>query len=98
MPTQADGEAAVPTGFRSKARSTLDGHYMGKGIERRLYEHLISDLRKLSLHSVIGAIALPNAANVALHERMDYEKVAHLKEVGRKLNQWIDVGYWELML
>ena len=86
--------------YRFSVESTvyIDGHYTGKGIGRRLYEHLISDLRKLSLHNAIGVIALPNAPSVALHERMDYEKVAHLKEVGRKLNQWIDVGYWELML
>jgi phosphinothricin acetyltransferase len=35
---------------------------------------------------------------VALHERMGFEKVAHLKEVGRKFDRWIDVGYWQCML
>ncbi len=26
-----------------------------------------------------------------------FEKVAHFKEVGRKFDRWIDVGYWEVI-
>lgn len=76
----------------------LAPHFTGQGIGRRLYEALISDLRSHSLHSVIAGIALPNPTSVALHEKMGFEKVGHLKEVGWKFNQWIDVGYWELIL
>jgi phosphinothricin acetyltransferase len=47
---------------------------------------------------VIGGIALPNEASVALHERMGFEKVAHFREVGLKFGQWIDVGYWQRKL
>jgi phosphinothricin acetyltransferase len=59
---------------------------------------LISELCTLGIHSVIGGIALPNPASVALHEKLGFEKVAHFKEVGRKFDQWIDVGYWELII
>jgi L-amino acid N-acyltransferase YncA len=76
----------------------LAPQFTGRGYGRQLYEDLISDLRSLSLHSVIAVIALPNSASVALHEKMGFEKVAHLKEVGWKFNQWVDVGYWELIL
>jgi phosphinothricin acetyltransferase len=71
---------------------------IGKGAGRILYEDLISKLRNLSLHTVIGGIALPNESSVALHERLGFLKVAHFKEVGWKFDQWIDVGYWELIL
>ncbi len=47
---------------------------------------------------VVGVIALPNDASVALHEKFGLSKVAHLKEVGFKLGRWIDVGYWERIL
>jgi phosphinothricin acetyltransferase len=47
---------------------------------------------------VIACIALPNAASIALHERIGFEKVAHFKEVGRKFDRWIDVGFWERLL
>jgi phosphinothricin acetyltransferase len=29
---------------------------------------------------------------------MGFEKVAHFKDVGRKFERWVDVGYWELVL
>ncbi len=35
---------------------------------------------------------------IALHEKLGFTKVGHLKEVGRKFDQWIDVGYWQKVL
>jgi L-amino acid N-acyltransferase YncA len=29
---------------------------------------------------------------------MGMSKVAHLREVGQKFGEWVDVGYWELIL
>jgi phosphinothricin acetyltransferase len=52
----------------------------------------------MNIHSVLAGIALPNAASVRLCEKFGFAKVAQLKEVGFKLNQWVDVGYWELIL
>lgn len=68
----------------------------GKGIGTLLYLELITQLRAMDFHAIIGGIALPNAASVALHEKLGFEKVAHYREVGFKFNQWIDVGYWQL--
>lgn len=76
----------------------LSKESVGQGIGTRLYAALLDRLRSLSFHSVIGGIALPNPASVALHEKMGFAKVAHFKEVGWKMNRWIDVGYWELIL
>ena len=70
----------------------------GRGLGTRLYTALIAELKRRSYHSIIGGVALPNAASVALHEKMGFKKVAHFKEVGWKFKQWIDVGYWELIL
>jgi phosphinothricin acetyltransferase len=64
----------------------------------KLYQALVGDLRGRSMHSLIGGIALPNAASVALHEKFGFRKVAHFEQVGWKFKQWIDVGYWELIL
>jgi phosphinothricin acetyltransferase len=63
-----------------------------------LYRALIDELRKREIRAVIGGIAQPNAASVALHESLGFEKVAHFKQVGRKFEKWVDVGYWELVL
>ena len=70
----------------------------GKGIGSQLYASLFALLKERDVHTVIGGIALPNAGSVALHEKMGFVKVAHFEQVGKKFDQWIDVGYWQLML
>ncbi len=70
----------------------------GRGLGTRLYEALIEALRLRPVHCVIAGASLPNPASVALHEKLGFEKIAQFKEVGWKLDRWIDVGYWELIL
>lgn len=76
----------------------LSSKHLGKGIGTKLKKALIHELKEQAIHSVICGIALPNPASIALCEKLDFEKVAHFKEVGYKLDQWVDVGYWELIL
>jgi phosphinothricin acetyltransferase len=76
----------------------ISAEHAGKGIGTQLYRTLLDDLQQRGTTVVIGGVALPNAASVALHERMGFEKVAHFKKVGRKFDTWIDVGYWEYMM
>ena len=86
--------------YRFSVESTvyLDPAHTGRGLGTSLYAALFAALRDKGMHVVIGGIALPNAASVALHERLGLEKVAHFKEVGFKFERWIDVGYWQLKL
>lgn len=72
--------------------------HAGRGVGRALYTALFARLRALGIHTVIGGIALPNEASVALHERMGFTQVARFHEVGFKLGRRIDVGYWQLLL
>ena len=76
----------------------LAPEHCGSGIGRALYTELLAKLRSQNVHAALGGIALPNVASVTLHEKFGFTKVAHLREVGFKLNRWIDVGYWELIL
>jgi len=69
-----------------------------RGWGTRLYEALFATLRERSVHVAIGGIALPNAASVAIHEKFGMQKVAHFHQVGYKFGQWIDVGYWQVLL
>jgi L-amino acid N-acyltransferase YncA len=71
---------------------------IGRGIGTELYQALLTHLKALGLHVAIGGIALPNAASVALHEKLGFRRVAQFSEVGFKFGKWIDVGYWELIL
>jgi phosphinothricin acetyltransferase len=70
----------------------------GKGIGRLLYTALIKRLSEQGYHLVIGGIALPNPASVALHEALGFQKVAEFRDVGFKFGRWVDVGYWQMML
>lgn len=69
-----------------------------QGIGRQLYAALLNALRARGIQVVLGGIAQPNPGSVALHEHAGFRKVAHFSRVGRKFDQWIDVGYWELQL
>ncbi len=69
-----------------------------QGIGSRLYEALIAELRRCGAHCVVGGIALPNPASIALHEKFGFRKIGQFHEVGWKFGAWVDVGYWELLL
>ena len=76
----------------------LEPGFVGQGWGSRLYEVLLARLKEKGVHSVIGGVALPNAASVALHEKFGMQKVAHFNEVGFKFGKWVDVGYWQITL
>ena len=106
---EADGAIAGyayarPWQTRSAYRFTVEStvylahESTGRGIGSELYAVLLADLRARRLHCAVGGIALPNDASVALHEKLGFEKIAHFKEVGWKFGQWVDVGYWQLLL
>jgi len=69
-----------------------------KGIGEKLYRELVVLMRQYGFHSALGCLALPNEPSVALHEKLGFTKVAHMKEAGRKFEQWVDVGFWEMIL
>jgi L-amino acid N-acyltransferase YncA len=70
----------------------------GRGLGTALYRELLDELRKQGVHSVVGGIALPNAASITLHEKLGFKKIGEFVEIGRKFDRWVDVGYWELIL
>jgi len=70
----------------------------GKGLGTQLYQALFSELKQKSIHSVLGGITLPNPASIALHEKLGMTNVAHFHQIGRKFDQWLDTGYWQITL
>jgi phosphinothricin acetyltransferase len=70
----------------------------GRKLGLAIYRHLLDALRERGMQTVIGGVAQPNAASVALHEKLGFKKVAHFERVGWKQARWIDVGYWQLQL
>ncbi|APZ43568.1 arsinothricin resistance N-acetyltransferase ArsN1 family B [Acidihalobacter ferrooxydans] len=70
----------------------------GRGLGTALYRALFRELELRGIHTAIGCIALPNPASVALHEKLGMRKIGHFAEVGYKFGQWLDVGYWQIIL
>ena len=88
------------TAYRYSAETTVYIKFdsMAKGLGTILYEELIKQMEALSYQTLVGGIALPNNGSIALHEKLNFKKVAHFQKIGYKLNQWVDVGYWQLLL
>jgi L-amino acid N-acyltransferase YncA len=70
----------------------------GKGVGSKLYTALIATLRAQGFRSAFAGITLPNAASVGLHESVGFTSLGVYKDVGFKLGQWHDVGWWRLGL
>ncbi|HYE63200.1 MAG TPA: GNAT family N-acetyltransferase [Phycisphaerales bacterium] len=69
-----------------------------RGVGRALYAALINDCKARRLHTLVAGIALPNEGSVKLHEACGFTHTGTFREVGRKFDQWHDVGFWQLML
>ncbi len=73
------------------------GH-LGQGIGRALYAELFERLRAQRFRMAYAGITLPNPASVALHESLGFVQVGTMREVGWKLGEWRDVGWFQLEL
>jgi phosphinothricin acetyltransferase len=69
----------------------------GRGLGPRSYGALIEDLAGKGFHS-LAAASPAQRPSVALHERMGFTKVGHLREMGWKQDGWRDVGWWQKLL
>jgi L-amino acid N-acyltransferase YncA len=68
----------------------------GKGLGTQLYSELLDVLsQRGDLHRAFAGIALPNAASVALHQKLGFTPIGTYHEVGQKFGRWIDVAWWE---
>ena len=69
-----------------------------RGIGRALYAGLFPLAAAQGYAAAYAGITLPNAASVALHERVGFVAVGVYQAVGFKLGAWHDIGWWALEL
>lgn len=95
---------AAPWKSRSAYRHSVEAaiylkkEATGRGTGSTLYRELLRELGQSGVHCVVGGVALPNEASVALHEKLGFRKVAEFPEIGKKHGRWVDVAYWQLIL
>ena len=75
----------------------LDREETGKGYGAQLLGHLLKNMDKDNVHTLIASICISNENSIRLHEKFGFKQVSHLKEVGRKFGHWHDVGHWQLI-
>jgi L-amino acid N-acyltransferase YncA len=96
--------ASSPFRARPAYRWTVEtGIYLaaeacGRGIGRALLTKLSGLLERQGYVAAIGAIALPNEASVALHEKLGFFHTGTYRQVGFKFGEWLDVGLWQKAL
>ena len=87
---------ASSSAFRSRRsyRWTVEtGVYLapegqGRGLGRMLMERMLELLMRQGFTAVVAGITLPNAASVALHEKLGFTPAATYRETGFKLGEW----------
>ena len=73
----------------------LASEAQGRGLGRELLSRLIELLVTQGYVTAIAAIALPNPASIALHERLGFVPAGTYRGVGFKFDQWTDVSLWQ---
>jgi phosphinothricin acetyltransferase len=67
----------------------------GKGFGKSLYSALVESAQLNGFREIIGVVALPNPASLALHRTLGFEEVGVLRGVGYKFGRYIDISIWQ---
>lgn len=106
----ADGEQICGYAYASRHRERpayqwsvdvsvyIHAAWRRQGIGHALYTSLFAILRAQGFVNVCAGIALPNPGSVRLHEAMGMQPIGVYRQVGFKLGDWHDVGWWQGML
>ncbi|WP_395330637.1 N-acetyltransferase family protein [Novosphingobium sp. BL-8H] len=70
----------------------------GNGIGKALMLALIERARASGKHVMVAGIEAGNTASIALHEKLGFESVGLLKQVGAKFGGWLDLAFLQLTL
>ena len=70
----------------------------GKGIGQALMSALIERARADGKHVMVAGIEAGNAGSIRLHEKLGFEQVGCLKQVGAKFGIWLDLVFLQLTL
>ena len=70
----------------------------GQGIGKALLIQLIAQAKAEGYHVMVGGIDANNAKSIAFNQKMGFEIVGHLKQVGYKFDQWLDLCFVQRIL
>lgn len=70
----------------------------GRGLGRVLMSAIIERARAEGRHVMVAGVDAGNAASIALHERLGFERTGLLPQVGVKFGRWLDLALLQLVL
>jgi len=87
-------------GYRHTVEHTIhvDQDHWGQGLGRMLLEALMEHARGADIHVMVAAVDAANVESVRFHERLGFEEVARMHEVGRKFDRWLDLVLMQRIL
>ena len=76
----------------------LDKDYRRQGVGSLLYRELEKRLKEQGIINLLAGVAFSEEEDEYLthdsfnyHKHMGYEKVAHMKDIGKKFDRWYDL-------
>lgn len=70
----------------------------GKGLGKALMLELITRARACGMHVMVAGIEAENIGSIKLHEKLGFDNVGTLKQVGEKFGSWLDLTFLQLQL
>ncbi len=70
--------------------------FRGQGIGSQLLEIVTMEGKKVNNHTVISRITQGNEVSIHLHEKLGYQHIGVMKEVGFKFGKFLDVHLMQL--
>ena len=70
----------------------------GQGVGTALMRALLPLARALGKHVMVAGIDADNVGSIRMHERLGFERVAHMPQVGAKFGRWLDLVFLSLRL
>ncbi len=76
----------------------VDYDYQGRGVGSAILRGLVELAGDRGYHAIIAQIVDGNAVSLKLHEKLGFERVGVLREVGWKFDRWLDLVVMERLL
>ena len=70
----------------------------GRGVGTALMRVLVQRAVDQGKHVMIGGVDADNEASLRFHERLGFERAAHLRQVGFKFGRWLDLVFLQRIL
>ena len=94
------GDFRAPPGYRYTVEHSVHvrAGRRGSGVGHALMQPLIARARALGKHVMMAGVDADNAGSIRFHERLGFERVGHLREVGFKFGRRLDLVFLQRLL